>query len=191
MGIFFTSSHFVSQFPPTRFPLITAIRMCHFLPVHQLGMAFLAWSKVKIQYSLKFARQKLTKHFSSYAMLTINKTQSWNIRKGSILLFTKKGQFIIIKNNRCITLTAIAAKVCYDPLQTRIQHEVKVKKKKISERLSKKSIHSILYPEYRSNYQRSTSKNSRGNSIVLRFLKGSWFYTLWECGENITCRWPP
>ena len=34
MGIFFTSSHFVSQFPPTRFPLITAIRMCHFLPVH-------------------------------------------------------------------------------------------------------------------------------------------------------------
>ena len=34
MGIFFTSSHFISQFPPTRFPLITAIRMCHFLPVH-------------------------------------------------------------------------------------------------------------------------------------------------------------
>ena len=50
MGIFFTSSHFVSQFPPTRFPLITAIRMCHFLPVHHLGMAFLAGSKVKIQH---------------------------------------------------------------------------------------------------------------------------------------------
>ena len=32
---FFSSSHFISQFPPTRFPLITAIRMCHFLPVHQ------------------------------------------------------------------------------------------------------------------------------------------------------------
>ena len=31
---FFTSSHFISQFPPTRFPLIIAIRMCHFLPVH-------------------------------------------------------------------------------------------------------------------------------------------------------------
>ena len=28
---FFTSSHFISQFPPTRFPLITAIRMCHLL----------------------------------------------------------------------------------------------------------------------------------------------------------------
>ena len=39
---FFSSSHFISQFPPMRFPLITAIRMCHFLPVHQLGMAFLA-----------------------------------------------------------------------------------------------------------------------------------------------------
>ena len=34
MGFFFSSSHFVSQFPPTRFPLITAIRICHFLPVH-------------------------------------------------------------------------------------------------------------------------------------------------------------
>ena len=40
MGIFFTSSHFISQFPPTRFLLITAIRMCHLLPVHHLGMAF-------------------------------------------------------------------------------------------------------------------------------------------------------
>ena len=48
MRIFFTSSHFISQFPPTRFPLIAAIRMCHFLPVHHLGMAFLAGSKVKI-----------------------------------------------------------------------------------------------------------------------------------------------
>ena len=42
---FFCSSHFISQFPPTRFPLITAIRMCHLLPVHHLGMAFLAGSK--------------------------------------------------------------------------------------------------------------------------------------------------
>ena len=49
MGIFFTSSHLVNQFPPTRFPLITAIRMCHFLLVHHLGMAFLAGSKAKIQ----------------------------------------------------------------------------------------------------------------------------------------------
>ena len=30
---FFSLSHFVSQFPPTRFPLLTAIGMCHFLPV--------------------------------------------------------------------------------------------------------------------------------------------------------------
>ena len=46
---FFTSSHFIRQFLPTWFPLITAIRMCHFLPVHHLGMAFLAGSKAKIQ----------------------------------------------------------------------------------------------------------------------------------------------
>ena len=36
MGFFFTSSHFISQFQLTRFPLITAIRMCHFLPVNHL-----------------------------------------------------------------------------------------------------------------------------------------------------------
>ena len=42
---FFSASDFISQFPPTRFPLITAIRMCHILPVHHLGMAFLAGSK--------------------------------------------------------------------------------------------------------------------------------------------------
>ena len=38
MGI--TLSHFISQFPPTWFPLLTAIGMCHFLPVHHLGIAF-------------------------------------------------------------------------------------------------------------------------------------------------------
>ena len=52
MGISFSSSHFISQFPPTRFPLITAIRMYHLLPVHHLGMAFLAGSKAKIQHSI-------------------------------------------------------------------------------------------------------------------------------------------
>ena len=36
--------------PPTRFLLITAIRMCHFLPVHHFGMACLAGSKVNIQH---------------------------------------------------------------------------------------------------------------------------------------------
>ena len=52
---FFTSSHFINQFPPTRFPLITAIRMCHFLPVHHLGMTFLAGPKSEIQhFSLSF-----------------------------------------------------------------------------------------------------------------------------------------
>ena len=36
---------------PMRFPLITAIGMCHFLPVHHFGMACLAGSKVSIQHS--------------------------------------------------------------------------------------------------------------------------------------------
>ena len=46
-GIFFTSSHFISQFPPTWFPLITATRMCHFLPVHHLEWHFWPGQKVK------------------------------------------------------------------------------------------------------------------------------------------------
>ena len=37
--------------PPTRFILITVIGMCHFLPVHNFGMACLAGSKVNIQHS--------------------------------------------------------------------------------------------------------------------------------------------
>ena len=47
MGFFFTSSHFISQFPPTRFPIITAIRMCHFLPVHHLEWHFWPGQQVK------------------------------------------------------------------------------------------------------------------------------------------------
>ena len=47
---FFTSSHFISQFAPTRSPLITDIRMCHFLPVHHLGMAF--WPGRRSKYNV-------------------------------------------------------------------------------------------------------------------------------------------
>ena len=47
MGFFFTSSHFISQFPPTRFPLITATRMCHFLPVHHLEWHFWPGQKIR------------------------------------------------------------------------------------------------------------------------------------------------
>ena len=44
---FFRSFHFISQFPPTRFPLIAAIRMCHLLPVHHLEWHFWPGQKVK------------------------------------------------------------------------------------------------------------------------------------------------
>ena len=43
----FTSSHFISQFPPMRFPLITSIRMYHFLPVHHLEWHFWPGQKIK------------------------------------------------------------------------------------------------------------------------------------------------
>ena len=41
---------FFQPSPPTRFLLITAIGLCHFLPVHHFGMACLAGSKVNIQH---------------------------------------------------------------------------------------------------------------------------------------------
>ena len=40
-------SHFISQFPPTWFPFITAIRMSHFLPMHHLEWHFWPGQKVK------------------------------------------------------------------------------------------------------------------------------------------------
>ena len=71
MGIFFTSYHFISQFPPTRFPLITAIRMCLFLPVHRLGMAFLAGSKAKIQHTDSICR-RVRPHQARFLDMTLN-----------------------------------------------------------------------------------------------------------------------
>ena len=61
--------------PPTRFLLITAIGMCHFLPVHHFGMACLARSKVNIQ---QFAKQKYVTLFTfklkySYRYKNINR----------------------------------------------------------------------------------------------------------------------
>ena len=43
----FTLSHFISQFPPTWFPLITVVRLYHFLPVHHLEWHFWPGQKVK------------------------------------------------------------------------------------------------------------------------------------------------
>ena len=51
MGFFYLVP-FRQPSTPMRFPLITAIRMCHFLPVHHFGMASLAGSKVKIQHNI-------------------------------------------------------------------------------------------------------------------------------------------
>ena len=42
---------FCQPSPPMWFLLITAIGMCHFLPVHHFGMACLAGSKVNIQHN--------------------------------------------------------------------------------------------------------------------------------------------
>ena len=58
-GIFYLVP-FRQPSPPTRFPLITAIGMCHFLPVHHLGMERLAGSKVKIQHSFNVKNSSIS-----------------------------------------------------------------------------------------------------------------------------------
>ena len=46
--------------PPTRFLPITAIRMCHFLPVHLFVMACLAGSKINIQHRERIKNKQMT-----------------------------------------------------------------------------------------------------------------------------------
>ena len=46
----FTLSHFISQIRPHDLFRLLAIGMCHFLPAHHFGMAYLAGSKVEIQH---------------------------------------------------------------------------------------------------------------------------------------------
>ena len=50
IGIFFSSSHFISQFPPTRFPLITAIGMVTSFRCITLEWHFWPGQKVKMQH---------------------------------------------------------------------------------------------------------------------------------------------
>ena len=55
---------YCQQSPPARFLPITAIGICHFLPVHHFGMACLAGSKVNIQHLFVFKnknKQKLSR----------------------------------------------------------------------------------------------------------------------------------
>ena len=74
MGLFFTSSHFISQFPPTRFPLLTAIRMCHFLPVHHLEWHF--WPGQKIKTS-QLKSDPYTPDFLNWKMIIICRLVSY------------------------------------------------------------------------------------------------------------------
>ena len=94
---FFTSSHFISQFPPTRFPLITAIRMCHFLPVYHSEWHF--WPGRRSKYHTgRFFCLKITGCFLIWPLTRCNleKKRFWQIsiktkdKKKCDMLFIKK-----------------------------------------------------------------------------------------------------
>ena len=77
---FFSSSHFISQFPPTRFSLLTAIGMCHFLPVHHLEWHFGPVQKVKIQQIMKM---ELSGHLDNSLQLYFYRILTTTINPGS------------------------------------------------------------------------------------------------------------
>ena len=115
-----------------------------------------------------------------FKQITIDK---WT--KGCVLHFPKKGDLGITKSFGGMTLTAIAAKVYNVLLLNRIKLEIEKFIGK-SERLSKKSNHNFTDSGNTPNQWRGMCKNSRGNTIVLRFLQNIWFYKQREDGLNTT-----
>ena len=101
-GEFFSSSHFVCQFPPTRFPLITAVRMCHPLPVHHLGMVFLAGSKAKIHFytgeSTIAAMRAFLRHFIKFQNDVLDRNNI-KIVLVLLLLLNKHSVTVIVADN--------------------------------------------------------------------------------------------
>ena len=76
---FFSLSHFISQFPPTRFPLLTAIGMCHFLLVHHLEWHFGPGQKVKTQHLDLFSSILSRSLFSSLLFRSFCSLLSWSL----------------------------------------------------------------------------------------------------------------
>ena len=89
--------------PPTQFLLITAIGMCHFLPVHHFGMACLAGSKVNIQqmYNCVLLHQGTIFELEYLWYL-------W-IRVSSIVTYLRKNQFFVALKQLQTTLWNIDA----------------------------------------------------------------------------------
>ena len=57
------------------------------------------------------------------------------------------------------------------------------------ERLSKKSIHNLTDPDNPLNHRRITTKESRGNTNIRRFLQGIRYHTERKNEANITGIW--
>ena len=87
---------FFQPSPPTRFLLITAIGMCHFLPVHHFGMACLAGLKVNIQHiTTKVKANSLIQSLITFPM-TI-----------TIVLSHPVTDYVPYDNNHCVKHTSI------------------------------------------------------------------------------------
>ena len=83
-----------------------------------------------------------------------------------------KSDLGITKNYRGITLTVIVATVYIAQLRNRIRPEVEKIWEEKSDRLLEKSIDNVIDSGYQLNHQTNTSKKSRDNTIVRRFLQG-------------------
>ena len=110
---------FFQRSPPTRFLLITAIGMCHFLPVHHFGMACLAGSMVNIQQMVKGSvnflflpdrRCSMAACGGSISNVSYNvsvaSSSSWGVRPGSSSLR-------LLISFRCLLCLAVGPRMMY------------------------------------------------------------------------------
>ena len=78
---------YCQQSPPTRFLLITAIGMGHFLPVHYFGMSCLAGSKVNILHMFGISWENVAYEFVSASWTVPSK--SWVSWRNSVLFYQR------------------------------------------------------------------------------------------------------
>ena len=106
--------------------------------------------------------------------------------KGYILPFPKKGDLILAKNYRGITLTSIATKIYNALLRNRIEHKIDniLMKNQNGFRRNRSTtsqiltIHRILW--------RCTGKNPTSNINICRLYQGFWFHSQRKDGANPT-----
>ena len=100
---FFSLSHFLSQFPPTRFPLLTDIGMYHFLLVHHLEWHFGPGRRSK--YNIQTTRYSLVLTFKPTSKMWGG--MMWPLLENIPKIITVAGNFVFITLGTSLLFVAI------------------------------------------------------------------------------------